>query len=172
MQVIHTDETPGRIREQRGMQRVWCKNDKRWADSIKEDRSRRDCCLQIYEAFRYNCKGSCYTYFEETDAEKRSAEEALVKENAQRKRDDNILQCNARAALAGLQETDVNHRYNTHKKQFVPHQYDYKRGDRARGGVDGYRHREGALKSITPWINSLKEKRTPCFLLQDGAPPH
>ncbi|KAF2024604.1 hypothetical protein EK21DRAFT_117582 [Setomelanomma holmii] len=44
--------------------------------------------------FRYDHKDPCYTYFEETDAEKRLAEEALVKENAQRKRDDNILQGN------------------------------------------------------------------------------
>ena len=66
----------------------------------------------------------------------------------------------------------MNKRYNTRKQQYVPSQHDYKRGERTRGGVDGYRHREGALKTITPWINSLKEKGIRCLLLQDGALAH
>jgi hypothetical protein len=35
---------------------------------------------------------------------------------------------------------------------------DYKRGDRTRGGVDGYRHREGALKKVIPWIKTHKSQ--------------
>jgi transposase len=54
----------------------------------------------------------------------------------------------------------------------VPSKIDYKRGDRARGGIDGYRHREGALKKVIPWINSLKKRGIPCILQQDGAPAH
>ncbi|KAF2030134.1 hypothetical protein EK21DRAFT_89198 [Setomelanomma holmii] len=104
--------------------------------------------------------------------EKQSAEEALKKENAQRKQDNNILQGNARAALHILQESDVNKRYNTRKKQYVPSKHDYKHGERRRGGIDGYHHCKGALKKLTPWINSLKEKGIPCLLLQDGAPAH
>ncbi|KAF1972838.1 hypothetical protein BU23DRAFT_568679 [Bimuria novae-zelandiae CBS 107.79] len=171
-QVIFTDETPARIGEERGMQRVWCKEDERYDNYVKKDRNRKDCCLQFYGAFRYNYKGPCYTYFEETEEEKRSADKALRKENAQRNCDDNILQGKARVALQVLQESDVNQRYNTRKKQYVPSQHDYRRGGRTRGGVDGYRHREGALKAVVPWINSLKEKGIPCLLLQDGAPAH
>jgi hypothetical protein len=148
--VVFTNETPARIGEQRGIQRVWCKDGEQYDEGVKKDRNRSSCCLQFYGAFRYDYKGPCYTYFEETEAQKRSAEEALAKENEQRKRDDNILQGNARAALQILQESDVNRRYNTRKRQYVPSKHDYKRGERARGGVDGYRHREGALKSITP----------------------
>ncbi|KAI0616958.1 hypothetical protein TUN199_11052, partial [Pyrenophora tritici-repentis] len=171
-EVVFTDETPARIGEERGMQRVWCRDGGQYDEGVKKDRNRRACCLQFYGAFRYNHKGPCYTYIEETAAEKRSAEEALAKENAQRKRDDNILQGSARQTLAVMRESDVNHRYNTRKKQYVPSQHDYKRGGRENGGVDGYRHREGALKSITPWINSLKKKGLRCLLLQDGAPAH
>jgi transposase len=171
-QVIFTDETPARIGEERGMQRVWCKNGEQYDEGVKKDRNRRACCLQFYGAFRYDYKGPCYTYFQETAAEKQLAEEALEKENKQRKHDDNTLQRNARKALEVMQESDINHRYNTRKKQYVPSEHDYKRGGRENGGVDGYRHREGALKSITPWINSLKKKEIPCLLLQDGAPAH
>ncbi|KAF1939232.1 hypothetical protein EJ02DRAFT_497764, partial [Clathrospora elynae] len=39
-------------------------------------------------------------------------------------------------------------------------------------GVDGYRHRKGALKKVAPWINSLKSQGVACYLLKDGAPPH
>lgn len=49
---------------------------------------------------------------------------------------------------------------------------DYKRGNRARGGVDGYRHREGALKKVVPWIQNLEERGVRCILQQDGAPAH
>jgi hypothetical protein len=154
------------------MQRVWCRENERYDDDVKKDRNRKDCCLQFYRAFKYDNKGPCYTYFEETAEQKRSADGELKKENAQRKRDDNILQGNARAALQILRETDSNKRQSTRKKQYVPSKHDYKRGDRSRGSVDSYRHREGALKKITPWINSLKKKGIRCLLLQDGAPAH
>ncbi|KAF1354196.1 hypothetical protein EJ07DRAFT_168386 [Lizonia empirigonia] len=102
-QVVFTDETPARIGDERGMQRVWCKEAERFEDDF-------------YGAFRYNNKGPCYTYFEETKEQKQSAEVALGKENAQRQQDDNILQGNARAALQILNESDSNKRYNTRKK--------------------------------------------------------
>ncbi|KAF1351697.1 hypothetical protein EJ07DRAFT_137197, partial [Lizonia empirigonia] len=81
-QVVFTDETPARIGDERGMQRVWCKEAERFKDDVKKDRNRRECCLQFYGAFRYNNKGPCYTYFEETKEQKQSAEVALGKENA------------------------------------------------------------------------------------------
>lgn len=69
-------------------------------------------------------------------------------------------------------DDDVNQRYNTRKKQYVPSKMDYKRGDRSNRGIDGYRHREGALEKLVPWINSLKKKGVECVLLQDGAPAY
>jgi hypothetical protein len=154
------------------MQRVWCKDREQYDKGVKKDRNRCTYYLQFYGAFRYDYKGPYYTYFKETAAQKRTAEEALAKENIQHQQDDNILQGNARAALQILQESNVNRRYNTRKKQYVPSKHNYKRGERAHGGVNGYRHREGALKSITPWINSLKKKGIRCLLLQDRAPAH
>jgi hypothetical protein len=58
-----------------------------------------------------------------------------------------------------LNEHEINTRYNprTRAKQNIE-KHDYVRGNRARGGIDGYRHREGALKAITPWIQDLKSQ--------------
>lgn len=70
--------------------------------------------------------------------------------NADQETRDNKLQIQARRALNHLQESDVNHRYNTRKKQYVLSKMDCKRGDRARGGIDGYQHQEGALKKVIP----------------------
>jgi hypothetical protein len=36
--------------------------------------------------------------------------------------------------------------------------------------VDGYRHREGALKKVVPRIQDLKRQVIPCHSLEDGAP--
>jgi hypothetical protein len=83
-QVVFTNETPARIGDERGMQRVWCKEDERFEDDVKKDCNCRECCLQFYRAFRYDYKGPCYTYFEEIKEQNQSAEVALVKENAQR----------------------------------------------------------------------------------------
>lgn len=88
--------------------------------------------------------------------------------NADQKTRDNKVQIYARRALGKLGEADTNRRYNTRKKQYVPSQMDYHRGNRARGGIDGYRHREGALKKVVPWIKSLEKKGVKCVLQQDG----
>jgi hypothetical protein len=165
-----TDETPARIGEERGMQRVWCKDGERYDTDVKKDRNRKDCALQFYGAFRYNHKGPCHVYWHETEEEKKDAEEVLKKENTERQHSDNSKQNTARRVLNVLKDSDVNLRRSTRKKQYVPSRDDYKRGNRIRGGVDGYKHREGALKKVVPWINSLKEKGIECILLQDGAP--
>ena len=54
----------------------------------------------------------------------------------------------------------------------MPSAIDYKHGNRSCGGVDGYRHREGALKKVVPWINNLNKKGIRTILLQDGAPAY
>lgn len=171
-QVVFSDETPARIGEERGMMRTWCRGGERWDDGVKHDRNRRDCCLQFYACFRYDYKGPCHVYFEETPAEKAAAEAHIIELNTSQETRDNKLQIYARQSLGVLQEDDVNRRYNTRKKQYVPSIMDYKRGNRARGGVDGYRHREGALKKVVPWIQNLEERGVRCILQQDGAPAH
>ena len=170
--VVFTDETPARIGEERGMQRTWCKELERWDEGVKHDRNRKDCALQFYGSFRYDYKGPCHVYFPETEEQKRLADAQLKQENVNQQVRDNKLQHYARAALTERSESDINHRYNTRKKQYVPSIMDYKRGDRTRGGVDGYRHREGALKKVIPWIKTLEKSGVQCILLQDGASAH
>ena len=111
-------------------------------------------------------------YYPETEEEKQLADVQLKRENADQKVRDNKLQHYAREALTQCSDSDVNHRYNTRKKQYVPSKMDYKRGDRGRSGVDGYRHREGALKKVVLWIKTLEKEGEECILLQDGAPAH
>ena len=136
--VVFTDETPARIGEERGKIRTWCRGGERWDDNVKHDRNRKDCCLQFYAAFRYDYKGPCHVYREETEAEKVAAAEHIQQLNTDQKTRDNKLQIYARQALNGISESDVNGRYNTRRKQYVPSRMDYHCGDRARGGVDGY----------------------------------
>ncbi|KAF3031495.1 hypothetical protein E8E11_001529 [Didymella keratinophila] len=110
------------------MQIVWCKDGEQYDDGVKKD---------------------CTIYREETDAEKKAADEALHQENEERKANWNSAQLTARKALQQLQESDYNGRLRTRKLQYVPSRDDYKRNTRARGGVDGYRHREEASRQLT-----------------------
>ncbi|KAK7178253.1 cAMP-regulated phosphoprotein family protein [Paraphaeosphaeria sporulosa] len=128
------DETPARIGEQRGMQRAWFRPEEKYDNDVKHDRIQKYCKLQFYGAFTYNHKGPCHIYAKETKAEARAAEAALDRENAERRKQATSAQHQARAAL---------------RKD------DYVRGTRQRGGIDGYRHREEALKKVVPWIQGL-----------------
>lgn len=154
------------------MIRTWCKEGEQYDDDVKHDRTRNECCLQFYGCFRYNYKGPCHVYYPETEEEKAKAEAHLEELNRDTKIRDNKLQQQARSALNELGESDVNLRRSTRKKQYVPSTMDYKRGDRGRGGIDGYRHREGALQKVVPWIKSLEKKEIKVHLQQDGAPAH
>ena len=119
-EVVFTDETPARIGEERGMQRTWCKENERWDEGVKHDRNRNDCYLQFYGAFRYNFKGPCHVYHEETEQEKRDAEAHIKRLNEDTKHRDNKLQIHAQTALNQLGASDTNRHYNTRKKQYVP----------------------------------------------------
>jgi hypothetical protein len=170
--VVFSDETPARIGEERGLIRTWCCEGEQYNSHVKHDRNRKDCCLQFYACFRYDYKGPCHVYYPETEAEKAAAEVHIQQLNADQKTRDNKLQIYARQGLNQLGESDVNRRYNTRKQQYIPSQMDYRRGDRARGGVDGYRHREGALQKVIPWIKQLKSRGISCILQQDSASAH
>ena len=170
-QVVFADETPARIGEERGLIRTWCLEGERWDDNVKHDRNRKDYCLQLYASSRFNHKGLCHVYYPETDQEKVDTEAHIKESHRDQKTRDDKLQIYARRALNQLDESDVNRCYNTRKKQYVPSNMDYHRGMRDRG-VDGYMHREGALKKVVPWIHSLEEKGITCVLQQGGAPPY
>ena len=140
------------------MIRTWCKEGEQYDDGVKHDRTRNECCLQFYGCFRYNHKGPCHVYYPETEEEKAEAKAHVEELNCNTQIHDNKLQYQARRALEHMNESDVNLRRSTRKKQYVPSTMDYTRGDRSRSGIDGYRHREGALKKVVPWIKSLEKK--------------
>lgn len=169
--VCFTDETPARIGDQRGMIRTWCKDDEIYDDDVKKDRKAPGTALQFFGAFRYNNKGPCHVYYHETQEEIDEGQRALEWENLVTKAQSNSSQLTARRALSILNESDVNLRRSTRKLQHVK-KHDYHRGIRSRGGVDGYRHREEALKKVVPWIQQMQHQGLECKLLEDGAPAH
>ena len=166
--VVYTDETPARVGEQRGILRAWAKEDEVYHPHVKRPKIRNNCSLQFYGAFTYNAKGPCHIYNKETQEEKHKAEVALKEENQRNKLQREALVPQARAALREIGDNAANSRARpwTNKHQLA-------RGDRSRGGVDGYRHREEVLKPLlVPWLKQLeKEGRRP-ILLEDGAPAH
>jgi hypothetical protein len=97
--IVFTDKTPAQIGEQRGMQRVWCKDGEQYNDGVKKDCTSKYSQLQFYSAFRYQHKGPCVVYCQGTDAEKKAADEALHQENKERKANWNSTQLTARAKL-------------------------------------------------------------------------
>ena len=50
----------------------------------------------------------------------------------------------------------------------------YKRGNRSKGGINGYRYRKVILKPLLiPWIKEMEEKTgIKYILLEDGAPAY
>lgn len=165
---VYTDETPARVGEQRGVHRAWIKKEEKYLPDVKKPRIQKYSQLQFYGAFTYGEKGPCHIYEKETKEEKQKAFTALQKENKARKEQATNLHRVARAALGELGEA-VNSRRSAYRKSD-----DLKRGDRSRGGVDGYRHREEVLKPLlVPWIKSLKRRgKTDVLLLEDRAPAH
>jgi hypothetical protein len=153
------------------MIRAWCKEDEIYDDDVRKDRKQQGSALQFFGAFRYDVRGPCHVYYHETQVEIEEGAKALDWENKVTKAQSNSSQLSARAALQVLNEADVNLRRSTRKLQHVK-KHDYHRGIRTRGGIDGYRHREGALKKVVPWIKALKQQGLNCKLLEDGAPSH
>ncbi|KAB2099601.1 hypothetical protein AG0111_0g12098 [Alternaria gaisen] len=166
--VCCTDETPARVGEQRGMQRSWQKDGERYDEDVKKDRVQKYSQLQFYGAFTYDHKGPYVIYERETELEKFFNDLIVEAENEERREQAGSSQLHARSALNLMSESDVNGRYNTRKQQYTKKD-DYTRSIKSRGSVDGFRHREEALKVLVPWLKSLP---TTPILLEDRAPAH
>ncbi|KAF1969062.1 hypothetical protein BU23DRAFT_557913 [Bimuria novae-zelandiae CBS 107.79] len=166
--VIYTDETPARVGEQRGMKRAWARDSEIYDPEVKRPKIRNNCALQFYGSFTYDAKGRYHIYGKESTEQKKLAKQALDEENQRNKEQREKLVPQARAALRELGDTNANSRAWAWAKR-----HELKRGDRSRGGIDGYRHREEVLKPLlVPWINSLYEEGRAPVLLEDGAPAH
>lgn len=167
--VIFTDETPARVGEQRGMKRAWAKEDETYHKDVKRPKIQANyCTLQFYGSFTFNHKGPCHIFGKETMNQKVAAQKALDQENAQNQAQREMLIPIARRALRSMGDPEGNSRRKAWRKDMA-----HVRGDRTRGGVDGYRHREEVLKPLlVPWIRSLQEEGLNPILLEDGAPSH
>jgi hypothetical protein len=81
----------------------------------------------------------------------------------------NMRQTRVRGALNLMNEGDVNGRFKPRKSAYTK-AYNYTRGFKSQGGVDGLRHPDEALKKVVPWMKNLNFP--PPYLLEDGASAH
>ncbi|KAF1978858.1 hypothetical protein BU23DRAFT_448804, partial [Bimuria novae-zelandiae CBS 107.79] len=113
-------------------------------------------------------KGPTHIYEKETPEQKREAQKALEAENQENRRQREELVLLARRALRSMGDSEVNSKKHSWTKK-----HELKRGDRTRGGVDGWRHREEVLKpKLVPFIKHLRRTGHNSILLKDGAPSH
>ncbi|KAF2002013.1 hypothetical protein P154DRAFT_521183 [Amniculicola lignicola CBS 123094] len=166
--VVYTDETPARAGDQWGMKRAWCREGEEYHKDVKREKIRPACTLQFWGAFTYGEKGPCHIYRKEIKEMAIQAKKDLDKENVTRHQDREVKVAVARQVLWLMGDPDVNSRSKAWRKDL-----EYTCGDRTRGGVDGFRHREEVLKPlIKPWMDELKKKGKEPLLLEDGAPAH
>lgn len=103
-------------------------------------------------------------------AEKKEAEAALERKNAA-----DLPRHKAKYyASQGLKQLDLDEKGKKRRGKFPGFRPDLKkRGDRSRGGIDWYRHREVVLRSLLlPFAAKLKESGRPILVMEDGAPAH
>ena len=123
----------------------------------------------------HNLKGPCHFHLQETEQEKREALSALDGENLEERKHYYTMWL----AAQGLWFLDYTEK--SQKAPGVPPKFkDYLkkqmkiREDRTnKGGVDWYRHREGALKKLLPRIQEQKEKTgRDLMVVEDNVPCH
>lgn len=169
--VIYTDETPAKVGAIRGFMRSWRKTDETYHQDVAKERSKKFSELQFWGCFTYGMKGPCHVWFPEDEEEKKLASYLLAMENKARHDLRLHLEAYARPALAIL---DINVQSKRRNPEKMLIRDILKRGNRSRGGVDGYRHREGILKpKLVPWTKEVERQRgVPIEVLEDGAPAH
>ncbi|KAF1973165.1 hypothetical protein BU23DRAFT_640831 [Bimuria novae-zelandiae CBS 107.79] len=98
---------------------------------------------RFYGSFTYDAKGPYHIYGTETPEAKKLAKQAYDEENQRNKEQRQQLVPRTRAVLRELGDADANSRAWAWAKH-----HEMKRGDRSRGDIDGYRHREEVLKPL------------------------
>jgi hypothetical protein len=126
-----------------------------------------------------NFSSTCVIYEQETKQEKAANKAALQKENTERKAAAVKEHKEKREALKAIKPSTLNEEDRAarakelkSRKQPFTKKDEYTRGKKLRGGIDGYRHREMALKVLIPWIDKLKQHERSVVLLEDSAPSH
>ena len=177
--VIFTDETPAKVGLVAGKFYAWCKADEVYSNDVKRTRPTKYLELQFWACFMYGAKGPCHVHFKETPEEAQQAAKDLNQRNQARQHRYRLrshLVSQARRALHVMNEPAVNAvgrrlPYNQVKK--LDMEQPLKRGDRQRGGVDGYRHEQLVLlPKLLPFVRSQQEAGRQVVVLEDGAPAH
>lgn len=177
--VCFTDETPGKVGLVSGKFYAWCLADELYDEDVKRIKTTNYTEVQFWSCFMFGAKGPCHVHFKESPEEVQQAAEYLKTRNKTRESRYNTrstLIGQARHALHVLNEPTVNAigrrlPYNQVKKLDV--EKPLKRGDRQRGGVDGYRHEQLVLwPKLFPFVRSQQEAGRQVVVLEDGAAAH
>ena len=165
--MVFYDEMTIRARERRGQL---------WITRTKEEAYHPDCIESRFSAFTELTFWGCYTMYrqgpciffdKETQEVKEAAKADLITRNGPYL--DQLLQAQARLA----DENARRPKSRQLKRIQKPHAPQYKRGDRARGGIDWYRYQEQVIKPhLAPFIMKIIRTYGHCYLVQDGAPAH
>jgi len=150
--------------------RSWRKADETYHQDVTKERSKKFSELQFWGCFTYGMKGPCHVWFPEDEEEKQLAAHLLAMENKARHDLRLHLEAIARPALALIDINVLSKRRNPDKmlvKDIL------KRCNRARGGIDGNRHREGILKpKLVPFTKEVERVKGNVEVLEDSAPAH
>jgi len=168
--VIYTDETAIKVGAERGYMRSWRKVDETYHPDVTRERSKKFSELHFWGCFTYGMKGPCHVYFPELEDEKKLASYLLAMENKARHDLRLHLEAVARPALA-LLDINVQSKRRNPDKMLIKDIL--KRGNRSRGGIDGYRHRESVLKpKLVPFTKKVERVKGSVKVLEDCAPAH
>ena len=172
---VTTDELSMRMGEIRGKLRSWQKEGEKYNKDVVEGKSDGYSCGQMWASIGYDLKSPCHFHLEETEAEKREAQLILDRENLEDRKHHYTMWI----ASQGLQS--LRYMEKGRKAPGVPPKYEnylkrqmMMREDRtSKQGVDWFRHREGALKKLIPWVIEQKERTgRDLVVIEDNAPCH
>ena len=172
---VTTDELSMCMGEIQSKLRSWQKEGEKYDKDVVEGKSDGYSCGQMWGAIGHNLRGPCHFHLEETEQEKREAQLILDRENLEERKQHYIMWL----ASQGLQS--LGYMEKGRKAPGVPPKFEnylkkqmmMREDCMSKQGVDWFRHREGALKKLLPWIQAAKERTgRDLVVVKDNAPCH
>lgn len=176
------DETPAKVGDQRGLQRLWATAEEHDAfhPDLKRDKTKKASQLQFIASFCYGFRGPKYMFWPEDKMSFEKGRSQLEEENRER---------DGARVLTLMSASQVNEQGHAQRirtpgkrgpgkiNNLTPQERDWMKPFERKGtngGIDAYRYREEWLKPhLFPWLLSLDseyDKRP--LVLSDNAPSH
>lgn len=149
--VCFTDETAGKVGLISGRWTAWRLVEECYHEDVKHVKVTNYTEVHFWAFFVYGAKGPCHVHFKETSKEAQEAAKELQSCNKVRQSKYNTrskLVSQVRHALHEMNEPALNavgRRLPYNQVKRLDTEKPLKRGDRQRGGIDGYRHEQLVL---------------------------